>query len=290
MLKRRLIATLIVREGVVVQSINFRSYLPVGNSSVAIEFLNTWGIDEIVLLDISASRDHLRKKYDFIEQISRVCFVPLAVGGGINSIEDIQALLRFGADKIVVNSHCLTAPDFITQASNIFGNQCIVVSMDVVGATRREYRVYNAAKGITTDIDPVQWAQEVETRGAGEIYLTSVDRDGSKKGYDLELIDLVLRNVKIPVIASGGAGNPSHLLDVFRGTDVSAVSAANFFHFSEHSVIAAKSFLRNNQIDIRLNTHANYEKNPIGSDFRLKKQSDAYLENLFFEKIEREII
>ncbi|HOW35813.1 MAG TPA: imidazole glycerol phosphate synthase cyclase subunit [Candidatus Omnitrophota bacterium] len=290
MLKKRLIATLIVREGIVVQSINFRRYLPVGKPAIAIEFLNSWGIDEIVLIDITASKDHSRKKYDFIEEITRKCFVPLTVGGGISSVDDIRALLGFGADKISVNSYCLAHPEFISEAAKIFGNQCIVVAIDAVGSSPSDYRVYNAAKGAVMDVSPVDWARKAEAMGAGEIYITSVDRDGSKKGFDLGLIDLVARSVKIPVIASGGAGKSSDVLDVFCRTNASAVSAANFFHFSEHSVIVTKSILRSKGVDIRLNTHADYEKSPFGDDFRLKKRSEAYLGDLLFERIEKEII
>ena len=290
MLKKRLIATLIIREGIVVQSLNFRRYLPIGNPAIAIEFLNSWGIDEIVLLDITASKDHSCKKYEFIEKISRECFVPLTVGGGINSIDDIRLLLKYGTDKICLNSHCLGSPEFITEAARIFGSQCIVISIDVVGASADEYRVYNAAKGLRTDIHPVDWAKKVEAMGAGEIYLTSVERDGTKNGFDLALIGSVSANVKIPVIASAGAGNPNHILEVFTNTNASAVSAANFFHFSEHSVITTKALLKKNKIDIRLNTHANYENNYLTGNFRLGKQSEDYLEDLIFEKIQKDII
>lgn len=272
------------------QSINFCRFLPVGKPAIAVEFLNSWGIDEIIILDITASKNQVLKNYAFIEQLSRACFVPLTVGGGINSIEDVHALLRYGADKVVINAHCLSDPDFITEVAEVFGSQCVVVSIDVIGSDRSEYHVYNAASDILTDIDPVEWAQNVEAKGAGEIFLTSVDRDGSKNGYDLDLIDLVASQVKIPVIASGGAGNPGHILDVFSKTNASAVSASNFFHFFEHSVILTKSVLRDNQSDVRLNTHAEYSGSRYGIDFRLKKQSDAYLQDLLFEKIEKEII
>ena len=290
MLKKRLVATLIVREGIVVQSINFRKFLPVGDPAIAMEFLNSWGIDEIVLLDITASKDHSRKKYDFIERVSRSCFVPLTVGGGINSIEDIQTLLNFGADKIAINSHCLLSPEFITDVAHVFGNQCIVVSIDVVGSSRSDYRVYNAARQMATDSDPVDWAKKVEANGAGEIFLTSVQRDGSRKGFDLELINLISQSVSIPVIASGGAGHPAHILDVFSKTEASAVSAANFFHYNEHSVIITKSLLKENNIDIRLDTCANYEKASLSGQYRLKRQSDDYLENLLYKRIEVEMI
>lgn len=290
MLKKRLIATLIVRNGIVVQSINFRKYLPIGKPAIAIEYLNSWGIDEILLVDISASRDHSLKNYDFIEEISRKCFVPLTIGGGIDSIEDIYSLMHYGADKISINAHCLSHCEFISEAAHIFGNQCIIVSIDVVGERESEYRVFNAAKGEVTDIHPVDWAKKVERLGAGEIYLTSVNRDGMKNGFDLNLIELVSQAVDVPVIASGGAGNPRHVLDVFIETKASAVSAANYFHFSEHSVILTKSFLRQKGIDIRLNTNANYNEVSFGENFRPNKNPEGYLQKLLYEKIEKEVI
>ena len=290
MLKKRLIATLIVRDGIVVQSIGFRRYLPVGRPEVAIEYLNHWGIDEIILLDISASKDHSRKQYDFIEKISRTCFVPLTCGGGIDSIGDISSLLKYGADKVAVNSAALHDPDLIARAAKVFGKQCIVVSIDVSGADFCDYRVYDSVCGRTTAFDPVSLARKVEVLGAGEIYLTSVDRDGFKAGFDLQLIDQVAKSVNIPVIASGGAGNPGHILEVFNRTSASAVAAANFFHFAEHQVILAKAVLKSNGVDIRLNTQVDYGNGDFFDDFRLKKRNETYLAELLFHKIEKEII
>lgn len=290
LLKKRLIATLIVREGIVVQSIQFFRYLPVGKPEIAIEFLNSWGIDEIVILDITASKDRSKKQYKFINEITRLCFVPLTVGGGIDSKEDIQSLLNLGADKICINSYCFENPDFITEAAHVFGSQCIIVSIDVIGSSFNDYKVFDAAKGVVLNRHPVDWAKEVADKGAGEIYLTSVDRDGIKGGFDISLIESVVNNVKIPVIASGGAGNAGHIQEVFSKTNASAVSAANFFHYTEHSVITSKAVLLDNQMEIRLNTHANYASCSFDEDFRLKKHSDAYLQDLLFEKIEKEII
>jgi cyclase len=262
----------------------------VGKPEIAIEFLNRWGIDEIILLDISASKNKKKKQFDYINQITGACFVPLTVGGGIDCLDDIQSLLSLGADKISLNSHAIRFPEFISEASKIFGNQCIVVSIDVVGSSEKNYRVFDASKNQITDLIPVEWAKKVETSGAGEIFLTSVDRDGCKQGFDLPLIDSIARNVGIPVIASGGAGNASHIRDVFTCTGASAVSAANYFHFFEHSVIVAKAVLANTNHSIRLNTHANYSKSPLDENFRLAKHSDHHLQNLLFEKIEKEII
>lgn len=290
MLKKRLIATLIVREGIVVQSIQFKRYLPIGKPEIAVEFLNLWGIDEIIVLDISASKCTKKKKYDYVERMTESCFVPLTVGGGINSLEDIHYLLNLGADKICINHHCLQSPQFIGEAAKVFGKQCIVVSIDVRGDSRANYRIYDAARTVTMNIDLVDWAREVEEKGAGEIYLTSVERDGTKRGMDLELINTVADGVGIPVIASGGVGNPGHILDVFSNTNASAASAANLFHFSEHSVITTKSILRNSQITLRLNTNADYSGSTYDEYFRLNKRSDDYLYDLLFKRIQKEVI
>lgn len=290
MLKKRLIATLIAQNGIIVQSISFKNYLPVGKPAIAIEFLNLWGIDEIILLDITASKNGIGPNFEMMQGITRSCFVPLTVGGGIRSINDIKRLQDFGADKISINSAALGEPKFITESANIFGSQCVIVSIDVVGSSPSEYRVFDAIKKCKTLLHPTDWAREVEARGAGEIYLTSVDRDGSKRGFDLHLIDLVAGCVNIPVIASGGAGHSGHILEAFQKTKASAISVANLFHFSEHSVITTKAFLANYNMDIRLNTHANYLASFFDENYRLKKNSDIYLEDLLFKKIEKEII
>jgi imidazole glycerol-phosphate synthase subunit HisF len=290
MLKKRLIATLIVRHGIAVQSHNFRTYLPVGRPEVAVEFLNQWGIDEIVVLDISASQDRKSKSYEFLERVAKDCFVPLTVGGGIDSIDDISRLLNLGADKAAMNSICLESPGIITEAAKTFGSQCVVVSIDVVGKSPAEYRTYNAAQRKVLDMHPADWARKVEGMGAGEIYLTSIERDGTKQGYDLELIKSVCAAVKIPVIASGGVGSAQHIIEVFKKTSVSGASAANFFHFFEHSVNLTKAALRQNEIDVRLNTNGQYEDALFTEGGRLLKKPEARLENLVFEKILKETI
>lgn len=290
MLKKRVVATLIIRDGIVVQSIRFRRYLPVGKPDIAVEFLNSWGVDEIIILNISASHRCAANQYDFITDAARNCFVPLTIGGGIKSVEDIRLLLGRGADKVCINSYCLATPELIRKAADVFGNQCIVVGIDALGSSSDGYRVYDASRGTATDLDVLEWARAVEDLGAGEIYLTAVDRDGTKEGYDLALIERIASAVSIPVIASGGAGHPGHMQQVMTETSASAVSAANFFHFSEHAVITAKAALSRALAPIRLDTHANYAATPLDQDYRLSKQPDSYLEDLLFEKIPKEVI
>lgn len=290
MLKRRIVACLVVKNGLVVQSISFKKYLPVGKSAISVEFLNRWGIDEIVLLDIDATSENRKPDFDSITDLSGKGFVPLTVGGGIKDLDDMRRLIHCGADKILINKLALLKPSIIRDASEIFGNQCIVVSFDVKVNKNGEYELFSDSGRIPTGLNPVQWAKEVERLGAGEILLNSIDRDGSKRGYDLDLIRMVCDAVTIPVIACGGADHPRHFLEVLLKTNASAVAAANFFHFFEHPPIIVKSYLRKNGVDVRLDSYADYSD--IEFDFlgRAAKRIDQYLEKLRFEYIPEEII
>ena len=290
MLKKRIIACLIIKNKNVVQSIGFKKYLPVGNPVIAVEFLNMWGIDEIVIIDIDASLQHRDPDFDMITEISNKNFVPLTIGGGIRGLDDMRRLIHCGADKISINKAALLNPDIVKHASEIFGNQCIVVSMDVALNKNREYEVFSDSGKTPTGLNPVAWAQQIEKLGAGEILLSSIDCDGSKKGYDLKLVKAVSASVNIPVIACGGAGQPKHFLDGIIKGKASAVSAGNYFHFIEHSPIIVKAFLAKNSIDVRLDTHANYKHADFNDMGRPGKNCDAYLDKLRFEYIPEEII
>lgn len=288
MLKKRVVATVIVKDGIVVQSINFNKYRPIGKPNIALEFLSKWGIDEIILLDISATKNKTSPAFDLIASASKNCFVPLTVGGGITRVEHIQNLMHCGADKISLNSSAIYNPNLITSAANIFGDQCVVVSIDAV-KTSTGYKVYDYLKKQSLNIEPSDFAKKIVDLGAGEILINSVDRDGSYSGYDLDLINQVSNNVKVPVICCGGAKNANDFLKVFQKTNVSAASAANFFHFYEHSVNITKSALKR-EIDVRLETHANYNDNIFDEDFRLQKKNDKELEEMLFVRITKEII
>lgn len=289
MLKKRVIAALIIKNGIVVQSIGFKRYLPVGSVDVSVEFLNKWGIDEIVLLDIDATTQERKPDFNLITRVSKKGFVPLTVGGGINSLDDIRKLVRCGADKVAINKIALKRPQIIKNGSEVFGNQCIVVSIDVK-KKKGGYEVYSDSGRSPTGLNPVKWAKEVEKLGAGEIFLNSIDKDGSKIGYDLKIVKQVSDAVSIPVIACGGAGEPGHFLEAFNKGNASAAAAGNFFHFTEHSPIVVKSFLKNNGLDIRLDTYADYQN--INFDFmeRAAKRPDSYLEKIRFEYQPEEII
>lgn len=288
MLKKRIIANLVVKNGIVVQSIGFSKYLPVGKPDIAIEFLNQWGIDEIILTDISATAQGSGPDFNMIRKATKKCFVPLTIGGGITRIEHIKTLMQCGADKISLNQAALYQPEFITEAAHIFGNQCVVVSIDGI-ASENGYRVYDYLKKTMTTNTPSSFAFVAQQAGAGEILINSVDRDGAYTGYDLELIQQVCTRVNIPVIACGGAKNALHMAHMLQNTGASAACAGNFFHFTEHSVNITKSKLRK-EIDIRLETHASYTDSELDNEMRLIKKDDQTLEDMLYLRIEKETI
>lgn len=288
MLKKRITANLVVKNGIVVQSIGFRKYLPVGKPSIAIEFLNQWGIDEIILTDISASAMGNAPDFDMIKKATKKCFVPLTIGGGIKHVDHIKELMHCGADKIALNQSALYQPKLITEAANKFGNQSVVVSIDCIN-TADGYRVFDYLQKKNTCHDPCAFARVAEEAGAGEILINSVDRDGSYLGYDLELVDEVCSNVGIPIIACGGAKNASDMILVLTQTKASAASAGNFFHFTEHSVNITKSHIQK-YLDVRLETYANYADNNLDDQIRLIKKDDEVLEYMMYVNIEKEII
>ncbi len=288
MLKKRITANLVVKNGLVVQSIGFRKYLPVGKPSVAIEFLNQWGIDEIIMTDISASSNGKGPDFNLIRNATKKCFVPLTIGGGITHVDHIKELMQCGADKISLNQSALNKPELITEAAHIFGNQCVVVSIDGI-STENGYRVYDYLNKKVTSFTPGNFALENQQLGAGEILINSVDRDGSYLGYDLKLIDEVCNQVNIPVIACGGAKNANDMIEALKLTSASAISAGNFFHFTEHSVNITKAIIKK-ELDVRIETHANYAESMFDSNFRLLKKEDQLLEQLLYLHIEKEII
>lgn len=288
MLKKRIAASLIVKDGIVVQSIGFKKFLPVGKPAIAIEFLNQWGIDEIILLDISATKNNLEPDYNMIKNAALKSHVPLTVGGGINNLDQMKELMHCGADKIAINHAALTNRDLISKAAHIFGDQCVVVSIDGVKENGK-YKVFDHVNKKILDISVDKIAAEFESLGAGEILINSVDRDGSYMGYDVDLINSVCNVVTVPVICCGGAKHAKDFIKVFDETNVSAASAANFFHFTEHSVNVTKSIIKK-ELDIRLETFADYKDSCYDVNMRLDKKSDEVLENMLFIRIEKEII
>lgn len=289
MLKKRISANLVVKDGIVVQSMNFQKYLPIGKPTIAIEFLNQWGIDEIILLDISASSTNTGPNFGMIKEASAKCYVPLTVGGGINSIEHVKELMHCGADKISLNQASLHNKNLISNTALTFGNQCVVVSIDAIYSNGK-YFVYDYLnKKPIAGLTALDHAKQMEELGAGEILINSVDRDGSYKGYDINLINEICNVVTVPVICCGGARNAADLIEVFNTSNVSAASAGNFFHFTEHSVITTKSNVLEKHL-LRLETHANYTANPFNKEYRLLKKDDNELEEMLFVAVKKEKI
>jgi cyclase len=251
MLKKRLIPVLVLRDGTVVRSVNFKHTNVIHwKPSTAIDFFNKWAVDEIVLLDVSRDQAKRQKFYDVVEDLSHKCFVPLSVGGWVQSPDEVRRLLRLGADKVVLNTEAVRRPALIDECARIFGRQCIVVSIDVRGGPGA-WEVFVDRGREPTGLDPVKWARQAEAAGAGELFVTSIDREGAGTGYDLDLVRAVADAVGIPVIAFGGAFTWQHLVDGVLIGGAEAVAAANVFHFTEHSTKKAKDYLRTAGIDVR---------------------------------------
>jgi len=288
-LKKRIVGLLVIKDGVVVQSMGFRHYLPIGRPEVSVEFLNQWGIDEIILLDISATFQNRPPDFGMIRKISSFCQVPLTVGGGIHQIDDVIELMHSGADKVAFNNAALRQPLLLREAAKRFGEQAIVASIDCF-LGQDGHRVFNYLdKKQYLDLTPAELAIRLQDYGAGEILINSVDRDGFYGGFDIPLIKSVCDSVSIPVICCGGAGKAEHFIEAFEGADVCAVAAGNYFHFTEHSVVIAKSLIRKN-IQIRHDIDFKYSSSKFDASNRLLKKSEKDLEEMLYIKIEKEII
>ena len=252
MLSVRIIPCLDVKNGRVVKGVNFVNLIDAGDPVEQAKAYEQQGADELVFLDITASSDNRAIMHDVVERTASQCFMPLTVGGGLRTLEDIRMMLNAGADKVSLNTSAITNPDLVSQASAKFGNQCIVVAIDAKRDGENSWKVYTHGGRNKTELDAVEWAKEVEKRGAGEILLTSMDRDGVKTGYDVELTRAVSDAVSIPVIASGGAGTLEHLVDGVKKGGASAVLAASIFHFGEVEISELKKILAQNDIIMRL--------------------------------------
>lgn len=264
MLKIRLIPCIVTKGELVVQSFAFKNYLPIGNVKTAIDFFVNWDVDEIIVNDIDASKEFREPNVDLVSWAAKECFVPLTVGGGIKTLEHIRNLLKAGADKVTINTKAIDDPDFIKNAASVFGSQCITVSVDAI-KQGNVYKLYDYRDGRVLDVDVVDWVRKVESYGAGEILLNSVDRDGSREGYDVELLKTVSGIVSIPVIALGGIGRFDQLAEGAIEGGCQALSAANIFQHMEHSTIAAKAQMRNAKLNVRLSSKVKYEN--FDSDF-----------------------
>ena len=251
MLAKRIIPCLDVRDGRVVKGVNFVNIRDAGDPVELARFYSDQGADEIVFLDITATSDGRATVADVVERTAEQVFVPLTVGGGIRTLEDFRQLLRAGADKISVNSAAVKDPGLISRAAERFGSQCVVLAIDARRRPEGSYEVVVAGGRTPTGLDAVEWARRGEALGAGEILLTSMDADGTKAGFDLEMTRAVAQAVSIPVIASGGCGSLEHFAQVFAETDCDAALAASLFHFGELTVPQVKEYLRKRKIPVR---------------------------------------
>ncbi len=251
MLKNRIIPCLDVKNGRVVKGINFVDLKDAGDPVEQAKIYSDGGADEICFLDITASNENRETIYDVVKKTSQKCFVPLTVGGGVRNINDISKLLNCGADKVTINTAAVQNTEVIIESSKKFGSQCIVVAID---AKKRgdKWEVFTHGGRNNTEIDALEFAKKMEKSGAGELLVTSMDRDGTQVGYDIDLISKISSIVNIPVIASGGAGNLDHLINGIKLGNASAVLAASIFHYGKYSIKEAKEYLDSKGIPVRI--------------------------------------
>lgn len=253
MFTKRIIPCLDVHNGRVVKGVNFVDLVDAGDPVAIAKAYDEAGADEIVFLDITASSDNRNTVVDMVRQVAANVFIPFTVGGGIRTVDDFKALLREGADKISVNSSAINRPELIQEAAEKFGSQCVVVAIDAKKrADGSGWNIYKNGGRVDVGIDAVEWAKKVEALGAGEILLTSMDGDGTKEGYDLELTRAISEAVSIPVIASGGAGTLEHFYEALTEGKADAALAASLFHFKELEIKEVKNYLREEGVSVRL--------------------------------------
>ena len=252
MLRKRIIPCLDVKDGTVVKGVNFENLVEMGSPAAQAKFYNDQGADELVILDITASKEARGTMIHVVESVADSVFIPLTVGGGIRTVDDVRAMLNAGADRVSVNTAAVHTPEVISEAAERFGSQCVVVAVDVkrrAHEPRWDVYIYGGSK--RTDLDALTWIKEVEDRGAGEILLTSMDRDGTQAGYDIELLHAVTTSVSIPVIASGGAGSMEHFAEALTLGGADAVLAASLFHSRTMEIEQLKRFLKQKGISVR---------------------------------------
>jgi cyclase len=250
--KIRVMPTVLFKEVGLVKGIGFDSWRRVGSAMQTIKVYNMREVDELIYLDVTATTDKRSPDFASVDELADECFMPLTVGGGIQTVEDVRCLLQVGADKVALNTAAVENPKLISQIADKFGAQCIVVSIDVRSRANHAYEVFTHSGQVATGRDPLSLALELEALGAGEILLTSIDRDGTMTGYDIELTKLVSSAVSIPVIASGGAGNYKDMAEVLREGKASAVAAASIFHFTQQTPLEAKRYLAAEGFNVRL--------------------------------------
>ncbi|WP_373712703.1 imidazole glycerol phosphate synthase subunit HisF [Streptococcus sp.] len=252
MLKKRIIPCLDVKDGWVVKGVNFVNLTDVGDPVDAARAYYEAGCDELVFLDITATHEERDTTVEMVRHVADQVFIPFTVGGGIRSVEDMNKMLKAGADKVAVNSSAVTNPQLIKDCAEKFGSQCVVVAIDGRREADGSWHVYVAGGRKDTGKDLIEWAREAVDLGAGEILLTSMDKDGTKSGFDLDMLNAVASVVDVPIIASGGAGNKEHMVEVFQETPATGALAASIFHFGEVSIADTKQAMKEAGIEVRL--------------------------------------
>ena len=252
MISKRIIPCLDVKDGRVVKGVQFLNLKDAGDPVEIAKKYSIEGADEITFLDITASHENRNTMIDVVKRTASEVFVPLTVGGGVRTLDDVRNLLLAGADKVAINTAAVKNPQFVKNAAEKFGSQCIVVAIDARSKSDNEWEVYTHGGREPTGIDAIEWAGRMESLGAGEILLTSMDKDGTKDGYDLRLTKAVSRKVMIPVIASGGAGNIEHLYEGIKEGEADAVLVASIFHYGEYTISETKEYLKNKGLTIRI--------------------------------------
>jgi len=251
MLAKRIIPCLDIDKGRVVKGVNFVNIKDAGDPVELAKFYNDEGADELVFLDITASFENRNTMIDIVRKVAKQVFIPFTVGGGIRTVEDIRNMLLAGADKVSLNTTAVNNPEIITEIANIFGSQCIVIAIDVK-KENNIWKVFTNGGRTDTNLNAVDWAKEVVKRGAGEILLTSMDRDGTKNGFDIEITKIISSNVNVPVIASGGAGKMEDFKNAFEKGFADATLVASLFHFGELKIKDVKDYLKKSDISMRI--------------------------------------
>lgn len=252
MLKTRIIPCLDVKDGRVVKGVNFVDLIDAGDPVEQAKVYDAQGADELCFLDITASSDNRDTMYDVITRVAEQCFMPLTVGGGVRSVEDVRKLLLAGADKVAINTAAVTNPQLVKDAADKFGSQCIVVAIDAKSTGVNRYEIFTHGGRTPTGIEAIGWAKKMVELGAGEILLTSMDRDGTKQGFDNKLTSAIANAVSVPVIASGGVGKPDDFVNGVIEGHASALLAASIFHFGEYSIQEVKTHMKEKGIAVRL--------------------------------------
>ena len=252
MLKIRIIPCLDVKDGKVVKGTKFVNLKYAGDPVKQAQIYDKQGADELCFLDITASSDKRNILFNVVKKTAQKCFIPLTVGGGVRSVKDIRKLLLCGADKVSINTAAIRNPNLVKESSNKFGNQCIVVAIDAKKVKKNKWEIYTHGGRRKTGIDAINWAKKMQSLGAGEILLTSMDKDGTKSGFDLELTKKISKIVNIPVVASGGVGNIQHLIDGIKIGKASAVLAASIFHYGKYTVRQVKYKMKQKGIAVRI--------------------------------------